>query len=141
MPRISDFKVGLKPSQLEAIENLEREYESEIEELYLQIQSLIAENKKLKEIGKANNLKKAVFALLYDQYNVPDIDLNDRDDSYVDYIVEALIDKNKNVCPYKNYNCIECCEINNINCYLQGLNIDCNNEIEKIWRKFIGVED
>lgn len=141
MPRITDFKKDLKPSQLEAVENLERQYEAEIQELYLQIQSLIAENKKLKKMDTANNLKKAIFALLYDQYNVPDLDLTDSDDSYVNYIVEILIEKNNTICPYKNYNCMEHCEANTVNCYLKSFNIDCTNNIEKIWRKFIGIED
>lgn len=47
MPRISQFKKELKPSQLEAVENLERQYEAEIQELYLQIHSLVTSNKSL----------------------------------------------------------------------------------------------
>lgn len=87
-----------------------------------------------------SNLKKAIFALLYDQYDVPDIELRDSDNTYIDYILGALIEKNENICPYKNYDCIGHCDVNNIGC-ADGIKVDCNRELEEIWRDFIDIEN
>lgn len=89
---------------------------------------------------KNSNLKKAIITLLYDQYDIPDMELRDSDDTYVDYIITALIQKNGNICPYKNYDCIGHCKTNNIGC-AEGLNIDCNKEVEEIWKEFIDIEN
>ena len=48
-------------------------------------------------------LKKALFTLLYDQYDIPDMQLDDSEEYYIDYIVNALIEKNENRCPFKCY--------------------------------------
>lgn len=40
-----------------------------------------------------SNLKKAIFALLYDQYDVPDIELRASDCTYINCIIGALIEK------------------------------------------------
>lgn len=87
----------------------------------------------------ASNLKKAIFALLYDQYDVPDIELKDSDNTYIDYIIGVLIEKNESICPFKGYDCIGHCEVNSVGC-VNGLNADCDRNLESIWRDFIGIE-
>lgn len=91
-------------------------------------------------IEDVSNLKKAIFALLYDQYDIPDIELRDSDNTYVDYIVQALIEKNNIICPYKNYDCIENCESCTENCNGDELSIDCGKAIDEVWKGFIGIE-
>lgn len=90
-----------------------------------------------------SNLKKALFTLLYDQYNSPDIELRDSDDTYVDYIIGALIEKNKRICPYKNYDCVNLCECSDRECEnIEGdnLNVQCFKDLEDIWREFIDIK-
>lgn len=92
------------------------------------------------ESEKITDLKKAIFTLLYDGYDVPDLEVRADDSTYIDCIIEALIEKNDKICPFKNYDCIGHCKVNNIGC-ADGLNVDCNREFEDIWRDFIGIED
>lgn len=87
-----------------------------------------------------SNLKKAIFVLLYDQFDIPDMEGGCSDSSYIDYIIDALIEKNENRCPYKCYDCIGKCKNNMLNC-ADGLKFDCNKEIEEIWKDFIGIEN
>ncbi|MCC5439512.1 hypothetical protein AL714_07675 [Clostridium botulinum] len=89
---------------------------------------------------KSSNLKKAIFVLLYDQFDTPDMGESFSDSSYVDYIINALIEKNKNRCPFKCYDCIGHCKNNTIGC-VEGLTADCTKEIEEIWKDFIGIEN
>lgn len=86
-----------------------------------------------------NNLKKALYVLLYDQFDIPDMNIEFNDETYIGYIIDVLIQKNDNTCPFKNYDCIGHCKVNNIAC-ADGLNVDCNREPVDIWREFIGIE-
>lgn len=86
-----------------------------------------------------SNLKKALYVLLYDQFDTDIPEDCKSDELFIDHIVYALIDKNGNKCPFKNYDCIGHCKKNRIGCE-SGLNIDCNREQEDIWKDFIGIE-
>ncbi len=83
-------------------------------------------------------LKKALFALLYDQFDIPDMELNNSEETYIDYIISALIEKNENKCPFKCYDCIGKCSDNRIGC-VNGLLFSCDREIEEVWREFINI--
>lgn len=85
-----------------------------------------------------SNLKKAIFTLLYDQYDIPDMELGDSDGTYIDNIISALIEKNGDTCPYKSYDCIGHCDANFISC-ANGLKVDCNRKLEDIWKDFIEI--
>lgn len=87
-----------------------------------------------------SNLKKALYVLLYDQSDTGDLEVRDSDETYVDHIVSALIQKNGVTCPFKNYDCIGHCKENHMGCVV-GLTIDCNREHEDIWKDFIGIEN
>lgn len=87
---------------------------------------------------KVSDIKKALFTLLFDQYDVVDMELDVEDDTYVDYILGALVEKNGERCPFKNYDCIGHCKTNMAGC-AEGLDVDCNRELEDVWREFIGV--
>jgi len=86
------------------------------------------------------NLKKAIFTLLYEQFDIPDMQEDDSDSSYVDNIIYALIEKNENRCPFKCYDCIGECKYNMTRC-ADGMKFDCDKEIEEIWKNFIGIEN
>lgn len=47
-----------------------------------------------------DRLIKALQVYMYDQYNCPDVHEHD-DESLVDDIIHALIEKNENRCPYR----------------------------------------
>ena len=81
-------------------------------------------------------LKKALFTLLYDQYDIPDMQLDDSEEYYIDYIVNALIEKNENRCPFKCYDCIGKCTENMVGC-AEGLRFDCTREAEEVWRELV----
>lgn len=84
-------------------------------------------------------LKKALFVLLYDRFNsTTDMEIDMDDEEWVDYIVGALIEANGNICPYKNYDCIERCDCKTCECE-NGINITCDNNEEMIWKKFMIV--
>ncbi len=89
---------------------------------------------------KVSNLKKAIFILLYDQYDVPDIELDCDDSTYIDYIIGALIEKNERRCPFKSYDCIGHCKTNQIGC-VDGLIAECNRDREDIWKEFMQIEN
>lgn len=99
-------------------------------------------NRRVKEYEEESQrirvpLKKALFVLLYDRFSsTGDIDINMDDEEWVDSIVGALIESNKNICPYKNYDCMDRCEYNTCECQ-NGININCDNDIEIIWKKFM----
>lgn len=86
-----------------------------------------------------SNLKKAIFVLLYDQFDIPDMEENDSDFDYICYIISALIEKNQNRCSFKCYDCIGKCSSNHIGCS-EGLKFDCNREIEEVWIEFIKID-
>lgn len=88
---------------------------------------------------KESNLKKAIYVLLYDQFDIPDMDINCDEEAYVDYVIDVLIQKNDNICPFKNYDCIGHCKVNHIGC-VEGLNIDCNRDKEEVWKEFIKID-
>lgn len=91
-----------------------------------------------------SNLKKALRVLLYDQFSVnPDLDENDSDETFVDNIIMALVEKNDDAgihtCPFKNYQCEPYC---GIECHKPtGIDITCDQYPEDVWRKFIGIEE
>ncbi|WP_147564681.1 hypothetical protein [Clostridium tyrobutyricum] len=87
-----------------------------------------------------SNLKKALYVLLYDQYDTGDLEVRDSDETYINCIVNALIKKNGKICPFKSYDCIGHCKVNHIGC-VEGLNVDCDREYEDIWKDFIGIEN
>ena len=91
------------------------------------------------EKDNSSDLKKALFTFLYDQYDLPDLETNESDDSFIDNIISALIQSNGETCPYKNYDCIGKCEFSQIGC-MDGLNIDCGKDAEGIWKAFIGID-
>ena len=86
------------------------------------------------------NLQKALAALLYDQFDCPDVEAGFDDDIMVDYIISALIEKNENICPFKNYMSEPFCEAYKRECE-NGLMIDCGAEPEYVWKEFIRIND
>lgn len=86
------------------------------------------------------NLKKAIFTLLYDQCDIPDMQEDDSDSSFINHIIYALIERNEKRCPFKCSDCIGKCKDNMIGC-VSGLEIDCNKEVEEIWKEFIGIKN
>ena len=84
------------------------------------------------------NVKKALFVLLYDQFDSPCIKLRDSDETYINYIISVLIEKNKNRCPFKCYDCIGECNRNQLDC-VEGIELCCDREIEEVWRDFIDI--
>ena len=89
--------------------------------------------------NKEPNLVRALKVYLYDQYNCPDVHEHG-EESLIDDIIFALIEKNENRCPFKNYDCIGYCKFNLVSC-AQGLEIDCDREHEEIWRDFIFINE
>lgn len=87
-----------------------------------------------------SNLKKALYVLLNDISDSADLEIRASDEIFVDYIINALIEKNEMTCPFKNYDCIGHCKANHIGC-VEGLDIDCNREREDIWKEFIGINN
>ena len=81
-------------------------------------------------------LNKALYVLLYDQFESVDMDLEMDDKCWVDYIVSALIEKNDDICPFKNYDCVKSCESSMEECK-DGLLVTCDIEKENIWKKFM----
>ena len=58
----------------------------------------------------------------------------------VDYIISALIEKNENICPFKNYMAEPYCKRSIEKCET-GLMIDCGEEPEFAWKEFIRIND
>lgn len=86
-----------------------------------------------------SNLRKAIFALLKDKYDTPDLELNSSEDYYIDIIIDALIEENEKTCPFKNYGCIDSCKYCNEKCE-DGLNVDCERELQEVWREFAEID-
>jgi DNA repair exonuclease SbcCD ATPase subunit len=74
--------------------------EAEVERLTKQIN--------IKDMGM-NYLQSAIVTYLYDQYDMPDIESRVSPQTLVEYIIQALIEKRENICPFKNYDCIGHC--------------------------------
>ena len=85
-----------------------------------------------------SNLRKALAVLLYDQFDCPDVEAVDCDEVMVEYIIDALIEKNKNICPFKNYSTELFCKAYKEECE-KGLTIDCGSDFELVWKEFIGI--
>lgn len=82
-------------------------------------------------------LNRALYILLCDQFeSTVDMDLEMYDEQWVDYIVYALIEKNDDICPFKNYDCVKHCESKMEKCN-DGLLVTCDMEKESIWKKFM----
>ena len=87
-----------------------------------------------------SNLNKALAVLLYDQYDCPEVEEGEYEEKFVEYIVYGLIEKNGQVCPYKNYGCEEDCVKYKTSCK-EGLLFDCEREPVDIWKDFIGITE
>lgn len=87
-----------------------------------------------------SDLKAAVFTLLYDQYDINNLDIEDSDEAYINAIKDILVSKNEWVCPFKNYNC-ECYCSNYKNCNKAGNILDCGLEPEFVWFNFMNIKD
>jgi len=83
-----------------------------------------------------SDLKKALYVLLYDISDSGDLEVRDSDEVYIRHIINALIEKNGKICPFKNYDCIGHCKENHVGC-VEGIEIDCNREKEDVWKDFI----
>ena len=83
-----------------------------------------------------SDLKKAIYVLLYDLIDTYNLALDDSDEDYIDRIITALIDKNENTCPYKNYSCVHHCKCKKPICE-DGTELVCSRELEDVWREFI----
>lgn len=90
--------------------------------------------------NEISNLNKALAVLLYDQYNCPDIEQGDDDETFVEHIIYALIEKNEDICPFKNYSAECICKTSTEKCN-EGLKIDCGREAEGVWKEFIRIEE
>ncbi|WP_243186645.1 hypothetical protein [Clostridium intestinale] len=66
--------------------------EDNINEGDLENHQIIAKLKNMKN-ENISNLKKAVYVLLNDQYDVPDLELGNSSHSYIDSIIGILIEK------------------------------------------------
>lgn len=84
------------------------------------------------------NLQKALAALLYDQFDCPDVEAGFDDDIMVDCIISALIEKNEDICPFKNYAAEPYCSRSIEKCET-GLMIDCGADAELAWKEFIRI--
>ena len=93
------------------------------------------------ESKKTTDLYKALFILLYDGYDMPDVSENDKDETFVENIIYALIQKNEKICPFKNYSCEPYCENNKEKCLSDSLEIDCGTEEFHVWKNFINIEE
>ena len=89
---------------------------------------------------EVRELDKALFVLLYDQFDCSDITPHELEDSFVDYIIYGLIEKNNKICPFKNYSCEKHCKSYAEACITTSLDADCNQELEDIWREFISIQ-
>lgn len=85
------------------------------------------------------NLQKALAVLLYDQYDCPDVEAGFDDEIMVEYIIGALIEKNKNICPFKNYMAEPYCKHSTPECD-NGLIIDCGSDFEIVWKEFMRID-
>jgi hypothetical protein len=83
-----------------------------------------------------SDLKQALYVLLYDQYDSGDLEPDDSDETFINHIIYALVQKNETVCPFKAYDCVGHCEHNHVGC-AEGINFDCNQDQETAWREFI----
>lgn len=80
--------------------------------------------------------------LLYDQFEtVTCLEVDAHDETYIDYIVSGLIEKNGLICPFKNYGSGYYCKLTTEKCKDVGLKIDCGIEKEKVWRHFMRIAD
>ncbi|WP_105614950.1 hypothetical protein [Vallitalea okinawensis] len=84
----------------------------------------------------ANKFKKAVHVLLFDLTDTGDLETDDSEEYFIDYIIQALLERNENTCPYKNYDAKRYCP-NSKNCGKDRWDIDCNQEKVKVWTDFI----
>ena len=90
--------------------------------------------------NEISNLSKALVVLLYDQYDCQDLDCEADEESFVEYIIQALIEKNENICPFKNYDCVGVCK-NSVEKCEERLRINCSREAEGIWKEFIRINE
>ena len=90
-------------------------------------------------IKEPSNLQKALAVLMYDQFNCPDIEAGESDETMVEYIIGALIEKNENICPFKNYMDEPFCKDYKRECE-SGLMIDCCADAKYVWKEFIRID-
>ena len=92
----------------------------------------------MSKYNEISNLSKALTTLLYDQYDCPDVDWDSDEETLVEYIIQALIEKNEDICPFKNYSSEGICKTSTEKCK-EGLKVDCGREFEGIWKEFIKI--
>ncbi|UYO61837.1 hypothetical protein LNN31_13740 [Acetobacterium wieringae] len=90
-------------------------------------------------IKETSNLQKALAVLLYDQFDCPDVEAGQDDETMIQYIIYALIEKNENICPFKNYLSVPFCKTYKSGCE-KGLMIDCGADAELVWKEFIRID-
>lgn len=87
--------------------------------------------------SKELDLHQALAVFLYDQCDCPDVfESVGNEELLIEHIIYALIEKNGQICPFKNYSCLGSCEDSNESCE-NSLMIDCDRECENVWRDFI----
>lgn len=84
----------------------------------------------------SNKFKNAVYGLLDSLTDTVDLEANDDEEYFIDAIVEVLIQRNGDTCPYKNYGSEVHCQ-NRDNCGRDRFDIDCNKEKEEVWNDFL----
>ena len=82
-----------------------------------------------------DRLIKALQVYMYDQYDCPDVFEHD-EDSLIEDIIYALVEKNEGTCPFCNYDCLGSCPTATVDCE-NSLKITCWKEPEIIWNSFI----
>ena len=93
---------------------------------------------KLKD--EISDLNKALAVLLYDQYDCPDVDYDSDEEFLIEYIIQALIEKNEDICPFKIYCSEGICKTSTEKCK-EGVKVDCGREFEGIWKEFIKIDE
>lgn len=87
-----------------------------------------------------SNLKRAMQALLFDQYDTGDLECDDSDKRFIEVIIDGLVEKNDNRCPFKKYDCEHYC-FNTHKCNDSETEIDCGMVPETVWANFIDFEE
>lgn len=87
----------------------------------------------------SDNLRKAIFALLYDSVDTGGLEIDDDEEIFIEVILKLLIENNGLICPFKNYGSEISCP-NAKNCGGNRWNIDCNQETKKVWKDFMRIK-
>lgn len=90
--------------------------------------------------NQVRELDKAIFTLLYTQFDCPEVTQNGLEDDFTTYIIYALIEKEGDTCPFKNYSCEKLCKNYTESCLTVDLRANCSREMEAVWREFINIQ-